>query len=392
VLQLQADDIWTSTRWQYHRGRYEITAKRRARGAQGEFRWTRQAISKIIRDTAYKGEHVIYAGQNEYYEALDPATGLWVRRRRVTRRDEHDPARVVVEVPALVSTDLWARANAMLDQAGKDSPRSRVEHEDALLARGHVVCGHCDTGMVVIRRKPGAGSDEGSAWYVCRRRRAARDIVSRVCPAGGAWAKVAPLDAWAWAEFKRHIEQPERLEALLRRAQGQTSEDRRTTISDLAVLDAQVRDLAQRQANVEAQMELVSDPDARLGVARRLDGITAELRGARERRAAVLAADDERTAGLAELEEAVNWARSWAEGDLDALTYREKRLLLFAFGAKVTVKRGARKGQPWAELSLDWEGLERELAHAAAQAVQAGQASDGNGNGNCDPAYSLAEK
>lgn len=383
VLTLEAENVWTSARWQFERGRYELTEKRLARGARGEFHWTRQAIARIIRDPAYRGEHIIYAAQNEYYETLDSVTGLWVRRRHTTRRDLSDPARVVIEVPALVSPDLWARANAMLDRAGQDAPRTHVDHEDALLARGHVICGHCGTTMVVIRRKP----PNAGIWYACRRRTAARDIVTRICPAGGSWAKAGPLDIWAWAEFKRHIEEPERLEALLRRAQEEAPENQHSALSDLAVLDAQIRDLETRQANVEAQMELVSDPDARLGVAARLDRIMAELRGARARREEVAGAEAGREANLSELEEAVNWARSWAKGDLDALSYLEKRLLLFAFGAKVTVMRGPVKGHPRAELVLDWEGLERELQHATARRGQAQAA-----NVICDTAYSLAEK
>jgi DNA invertase Pin-like site-specific DNA recombinase len=372
---LDAEGVPSPARVHFERGHYQLTEKRLAHNKEGRLAWTRKAITRMVRDSAYKGEHVIYAAQNEYTTQFDEAQGLWKRTRHITARPENDPLRHVIQVPAIVSAELWARANAVLDRNKENALRSKPPEDDALLARGHAVCEHCKTTMFVARRRPrGQPNGPVHAYYVCRRRKAARDIVGWHCPVNGVYARVEPLDTWAWAEFKSRLKCLERLETLLRRAKGVATGDHTEPINELAVLNTQIANLEARGESLLTQMEYLNESEAREAIGERYETLVAELREAKARQAQTAQAHSERAARLSDLEEAVNWARTLDEHDLNALSFAEKRLLLFAFGVRVMVRRGERS-KPHAELTLDWEELENELAHTGSRRGDVNNAS-----------------
>lgn len=142
--------------------------------------WARERVYAIVRSRTYVGE--------------------WTADRR---------QRLVVPVPALVTEDLWQRAQAALVSHGRRGLR-RVKH--IYLLEGLAVCGACG-GRIGIRSETRGrrGGIHRAAYVCCRRRRPLRGEPPCTAPV----VPVAEVDARLWDAVQRELLDPELLDHMI---------------------------------------------------------------------------------------------------------------------------------------------------------------------------------
>jgi hypothetical protein len=116
--------------------------------------WAISTLRVILRNPTYKGQAQAYRFKLIRDEAkiavpLDPIT---------------EPMALNGAAVALVSAELWQRANEQLDRNKRESRRNNPNPEDTLLRAGYAVCGYCGYGLAVNR-------DKGRAEYRCSQTR-----------------------------------------------------------------------------------------------------------------------------------------------------------------------------------------------------------------------------
>jgi len=335
ILDLNADGVPTRQRAALLDGRPVP-----ARGTAGKaaYAWTRQAIAEIVRNPSYMGAHRLYGTTSAYRSEVDPRTGEPYRVREQRPRDAADPLYHEVGIPAIVERDLWRAANDRLDRNRHESPRSRQDHTDALLRAGHVICGHCQTSMVVVRRK------EGAAYY-CRRRHAMRHVVGTVCPVPCNSKSARKLDAAVWAELAGTLQEPDVLERMLARALALSAEGRGDAVAHLASLDEALRMAQGSLAGLVEQSMQPNMPEvAREAVSAKLREVGELIEGLNLRRGALVARRERQDLALAR-------ARGGGLGPRGGPARRRVRLLPEADAAARAGRarrglRGARAGRP----------------------------------------------
>lgn len=160
-----------------------------ARGvARPRGEWCRSMVSKVIRSRA--------------------AVGEWMAdRRRGT----------VVEVPPIVSEEIWQRAQVAIERSGRRG-LCRTRHE--YLLEGLLSCSLC--GAPFDSRAPDPAS-WSAARYVCKRRHRARTGGER-CPAET--LLVSDADARVWSAIVRELQDPELDRAIVGAVASRTADRR----------------------------------------------------------------------------------------------------------------------------------------------------------------------
>lgn len=172
--------------------------------------WNVATVSKITKDTSYKGQHP----QHRWYEKVhDPK----VRKAKGLKTDrynaERDPSEwKYVAVPALVDGATWEAANRQLQQnitQWHRAPR-RYTAADVLLYGGWVRCAYCGGALQAWQR----GYDtvpSGRSWhYICSRN---HSIAGARCQ--GVWILAREVDAFVWREAVHVIRDPDYLRSRL---------------------------------------------------------------------------------------------------------------------------------------------------------------------------------
>ena len=148
-------------------------------GAQRGGRWYAAQVWRVVTSTTYKGEKVV----------------------------KKNPRRIVT-VPAIVTPETWAAAQAALLEAGKRGLR-RAQHV-YLLGDGVGRCAKCGAPLRVFwggycpRTHPGKGR---TRYYACERAKAG------ACDAR--WWRVEEADGRVWAAVRSALERPDLAERLL---------------------------------------------------------------------------------------------------------------------------------------------------------------------------------
>lgn len=164
-----------------------------------------------------------------------PRGGRWIKERVyqiVTQRTyvgqwtADKTRKLVIQVPALVTEDLWARAQAALIRHGKRGLR-RVKH--IYMLEGIATCGACGA-LVGVRSgvRRGLNGKISDAAYVCsHRRRPPRGVPACTAPC----APVAAVDDRIWTAIAREVSDPELLEHVLE-LERRRADDRRDWTAD----------------------------------------------------------------------------------------------------------------------------------------------------------------
>jgi DNA invertase Pin-like site-specific DNA recombinase len=134
------------------------------------YRWTASRIGFIIREPTYMG----LAYRNRHRYRLDDQG-----KKTRTTRNKGDLEMVPREewilceaarTEALVSADLWARANAALDKVGSWAKIAATRQEKRpYLLRGHAFCGHCGRRLQPLTHLVGVGQGRPGRRYAIYR-------------------------------------------------------------------------------------------------------------------------------------------------------------------------------------------------------------------------------
>jgi site-specific DNA recombinase len=194
----------------------------------GKSAWDRSVIWSYLRNPAYKGTAGFgktRAGDSKP-RRLRPQRGRPEQPRRpVSRVDTSPEEQIFIEVPGLVSEDLFATVQAQLEEnrrRRRERPRS-----GRYLLQGLVVCKRCGYGC--YGKPTSRASAKGKvpyAYYRCTGSDAYRFGGQRLC-----WNKQVRtdvLDAAVWEDVRHLLSEPERVRAEYeRRLQGpETGPDR----------------------------------------------------------------------------------------------------------------------------------------------------------------------
>ena len=270
--------------------------------------WSTQTVSKLLKHPVYVGE----------------ATALrweYVRERGRPRRQTQRAAGSTVlpgVAPALVDKAVADAAIARLPLNQRRASRNNRNPESALLRGGFVSCGYCGRSLSV---RP----INGVPYYTCH----SNDRYG--CPRFG--IAVHLLEPAIWSRVERVLTRPEIIAVEVERRQGADP-----FAADLAALDRRMADIAVRRQRLARAVAALDDEDA-------AEPLLAELRALGEQartletervdlasRQAIASDEADRLDGL------VAWCRR-VEGNLPNLGYDERRLVLDALGARVTVWR-----------------------------------------------------
>lgn len=175
--------------------------------------------------------------------------------------------KLVLEVPAIVSEELWQRADAALRRHGKRGLK-RTKHVYLLEGLGR--CSLCGSAMLIRTAARLPNGTITTPAYVCRRRKLKlRDVPVR-CTAP--IVTIADADGRVWDAITAQLARPELLE-MLTEARARVAGDRRDWLADVAGYTKHLAKLDKAQAAAMARWrkDLISEGalDAELEAIRR---------------------------------------------------------------------------------------------------------------------------
>src|SRR4029079_3663656 len=189
----------------------------------GEDAWVRATVWLILKNPAYKGTAAFGKTRSGEFKPrrLRPQRGRPEQPRRpVSRVDTSSADQIFIEVPGLVSEDLFGAVQAQLEE-NRQRRRDRPGGGRYLL-QGLVVCKRCGYGCYGKPTSRASAKGEGKvpyAYYRCTGSDAYRFGGQRLC-----WNKqirTDMLDAAVWDDVRRLLSEPERVRrAYERRLEG----------------------------------------------------------------------------------------------------------------------------------------------------------------------------
>ena len=161
-------------------------------------KWSPALVGFICKNRAYTGKH---AYNKAWYitNPERPLKDITAEVRRTIRRPKPEDDWAHFEVPALVSEELWRRANQNIRERGKG--RGKAGKSIQALFRARAFCPKCDNIMRLHR-------DSKCSWltyYVCR---------TKGC--GMSFTRVSRLDQLGWDEVVHILESPALVETQLK--------------------------------------------------------------------------------------------------------------------------------------------------------------------------------
>jgi site-specific DNA recombinase len=287
-------------------------------------RWGKTQLARMLHDTTYKGQGVAWR-----YQRRPGKTSVFPRPV-----DEQVPLPDGV-TPAIVSADLWERAQAVL--ASNHGETTRNAARPALL-RGFVWCAVC--GQRMRANIENSGTTHTARTYRCS---------SREKPGGkcaGLRVRADWLDAWVWEQVSDILSHPERIAAELERARKDAPDPVLT--SDL---ETARREMARRERAQEKVLAAFAGAEDGIPA----DVVRREVARLEREKAAFAATVTDLEARLVEQRLAAEQLadlRDYCERvsyHLDTFTFEQQRLALSALKLRVTAS-----GRDWA-LYGRWE-------------------------------------
>jgi site-specific DNA recombinase len=180
---------------------------------KGKATWSRSTIWATLRKTAYIGTAIYGRRRNQPFKRkrLRPLRGKPEHPRgAVSRVDTPAQDWIVVEVPALVSKEIFAAVQAQLEE---NRLRKRAEpRSDRYLLQGLVVCKRCGYACCAAGLQRASGKTKKPySYYRCLGSDKFRSGGQRLC-----WNKAVRtdfLDAAVWEDVRGLLSEPERIRA-----------------------------------------------------------------------------------------------------------------------------------------------------------------------------------
>jgi site-specific DNA recombinase len=213
ALDADGNPVWGSEAWVVvqifywigHEGRstYWVANELNRLGIKPRYAevWSPALVGFIVKNHAYTGEHAYNKG---WYvpNPTHPLGDITAEIKRTIRCPKPKDEWVYFEVPALVSDNLWQKANQNIRERGKG--RGKAGKTIQALFRARVFCPKCG-GILRLHR------DSSCAWltyYVCR---------TRGC--GMRFIRVSWLDELGWDEVVRLLQSPALVDAQLKQVE-----------------------------------------------------------------------------------------------------------------------------------------------------------------------------
>jgi site-specific DNA recombinase len=204
------------------------------RKANRRAEWSRQTIAQLLRNTLYKGE---WRFGKLKVERIDTPDGI---RRKIARRCEDET--VAVQVPAIVSADLWDAAQAQLEENHRKFKRPT---KNVYPLRGRIRCALCG-GMMV-----GHCPREDYRYYICHRHISDYAGSQDHCPAK--YVPARGIEETVWNEVRQALLDPDRLLIGARKHREEMQASAKLLEQAMMALEAQV---SQSQAKIDRLLDL----------------------------------------------------------------------------------------------------------------------------------------
>lgn len=313
----------------------------------GIARWTAAVIRELLLRSVYSGDAEAFV-RHRNHRAHNGQS------QRLTSPEER--MRVPNVAPAIVTTEEQAAVRARLAANRQASVRNNRQPSTTLLRAGFIRCGYCGRAMAARNFRP-AGSGL-PANYVCNRSSSS----DRDCPQP--CISAAMIDGPVWDRISEILRDP----AIVAREVAVHREDGGLD-RELVSLRERIARVSNKQTRVAQAIAEVDDPSAAAPLYTELKTLASSKHQleleyqSHQKRIADANADDAKLQSLADWCERVS-------GNLDDLTYDEKRLALEALGVQVRVwRKGAvdPQGQPvprWV-LSIDPLGSDSAIVYGS---------------------------
>ena len=245
----------------------------------GKRRWGPGTINRLLHNEAYLGS----LAYNRLDTTRPPITRGWGKQPRAHTCLRPREEWIRLSVPPLIDPALFARSQEIQTDNSRFSPR-RLREERWLL-RGLIRCAACGRAMTCVRMRGVPGTYQ--YYYACQ-----RDPLSTDVPCDQRRVRAEALDAFVWAEVRRHLEDP----ATLTRAYQQAGTD--GSQLDESAVGAHVRQVERRQQELEHEatrlldayqagaLELAQFARRQTVLEERRDRLAQERRGLAEQQAA----------------------------------------------------------------------------------------------------------
>jgi site-specific DNA recombinase len=279
----------------------------------GGTRWSLSTISRLVSNPRYKGEPEMFQSTNVARERNDPGP----RRRAIPESGRVKLPEGVV--PALVSPDVWERANVQLAAGHSNNTRRGLEPEAYLLRGGFVQCPHCGYGLGTYSPKNG--------------RRAYRLSAHRTryhgCPRASIDAEKLDRDVWAMVE--QIIKHPNRI---LDKITADVASQHDPTEPERLALQKALQTIERAQRMQALAIEALESPEAAAPNLQRLKQLAKEHQALTEQLEEVNRRQEGWASGRAAAERLVEMFYA-EQARLDNLSYAEKRHILAWLGVSV---------------------------------------------------------
>jgi site-specific DNA recombinase len=191
-----------------------FTRKKRRRGE-----WNRNTVRKILTNETY--------------------AGVWHYSKTRSAGKEKNPRErwLAVEVPAIVSRELWQKAQ---DQRAHNQEMARRNTKYNYLMSRRVVCGECGSKMA------GKSANKKHLYYYCPKSQGSNDCNSRLF-------RVDQVDTAVWEWVRKILLHPEALLEDLREQQAEQERENQPLRDRLAVIDGL---LADNRSQLEKLLDL----------------------------------------------------------------------------------------------------------------------------------------
>jgi site-specific DNA recombinase len=171
--------------------------------------WNVATLRGMLRNPSYTG--TAYGQRWQILPAQRRKSALQPVGRGESQRPAPSEEWIGVSVPAIISPEMFAAAQARLEENKKMATRHNTTHQ--YLLRGLVSCGQCQRSCFARCSHPGYG------YYVCRDKSDAR----RAAPAERCQTRYAPataLDELVWQDLSRLLREPTLINHALHRGQA----------------------------------------------------------------------------------------------------------------------------------------------------------------------------
>lgn len=304
--------------------------------ATGKAVWCITTLQGLLANETYTGRAVAFK------RTVDRSLGMKHKRTgdpiktRVSWLPEGD--RVPLPegtVEQLITPEQFAAVRERLARNKLEAPRNNKDPEATLLRSGFIYCADCQTALRVAsdRDRPPSyihGETERDRWGCGNRRVTAKEA-----------------DARAWNHVKEIVTRPD----LVRRWHRIKIAAGTDLAADLEGHDRRLAEIATRQAKIARAVALLDDADAAAPLVADARLLAQERRDLEAEREEVARRAQAWQGEVARWDVMADWCET-VEGNLETLTYQERRDLMTLLGVRVTVYRAGER-DPRVEVETD---------------------------------------